>query len=153
MKKLNKKGVTFTKLMLSFLLFLFFMAAGFLLINDMAKTYDVDIEEQDILNTSENITQHLDETIDLIEREKDDITAQEIESGEDSWFSMLRGVYKVIKLPFTVAFGTLNVVGDVANAIAAQLGLPRVVIDVVIASITLIFLGIIIAKVFRFQES
>ena len=149
---MNKKAITFTKFMLAGLFLLTFLTMGLLIIADMTATYDItDANETDIIDA--DVAKSLNETIVLFEAQKADIINQTIESGEDSWFSMLRGVYTAIKTPFTVAGNVFNAFALISNAVGRKLGIPPWIGQVAIVAIGIVFVGILIAKIFRFQES
>ena len=147
----NKKGVKFTSLLLSILIFLTILIIGLTLYGDTVETYDIDSSEEDILNAT--IREKMNDTISNFEQTKDDILEQEIESGEDSWYSMLRGAYIVIKSPFTLAGNMFDVLGDIGNAVSRKLGLSPWIFQMGIVALGIIVMGIIIAKVFRFEET
>ena len=133
------------------LVFAFAMASVVMIVNNVSVNYELNESGDDIFVNLTNGTAFINDTYDQMNLQKDEVIEQDIESGEDSWYSMMRGGYKLIKLPFTIAGGTYEIIFKTGQLIASKMGIPEFVVKVFYTVVFVMVLFTLAAYVFRFS--
>lgn len=135
----------FDHFLIGLLVFSIFIIGGTFIWGDISRNYDVNTTNDSGGSFSEvyNLT---DEMYDLSVDFKNETLAAEIEGGDQSWESLIKGGYSALGLIPT----SFKLVGNILNAISKELGIPRFFVDGAVIALIISIVFSVIYMLFRF---
>jgi len=132
------------KYLLGILAFSLVIFVGLNAFTNMVTNYDISTNATNEFNSTYKM---LNETYQLSQNMKEDVTGGEVEGGEQSWESMVRGGYSAVRL----IGNSFILVGSVLSDIMGVIGLPEEFHVFAMTAIVILVIFSIIYMVFRFK--
>lgn len=131
--------------MIGILLFSFFLVGGTFMFEGLDKSYDLTVTKDDVgLNDTYNI---IDEMYDDVDVMKDESLKADVEGGDQTTDSIIKGAYKAVKL----VPNSVRLVNTIIQDISKVMEIPPFITTTIMTLIFIITVFGVIYLIFRFK--
>ena len=138
------------KFLIGVAIFTAFMIGGSMIYGNVIDTYDVNTTIDDT-GINEKVYNRINETYTLSKEIEQDVFEGDVDSGDESWATMIAGGYKAIRKTFTMASSSLSMAGEILESIGEELHIPPFLISLALYSLIITLVFGAIYMFFRFK--